>query len=198
MRRPGLAHPRPRLRARTTPCRAAWRAIAALLGALLAGPWPGAAVAQTVAPGTPAPPASPAVSAAATAPTAADAAFDAALLAQINQLRRGQGLAAWQPDAHLQQIAAAHAQALAQQGRLSHGGFDARLARSGASLCVENLAAGPATPVQLVAAWQASAGHRANLLEPQAQAVGLARHQGVVVMFACRADAGRSPQPGLS
>lgn len=110
------------------------------------------------------------------------------VLAEVNRYRASQGLVALQSDTGLQAIAAEHSQALARLGRLSHGGFDQRFARSGAALCVENLAAGSANAARVVAAWRASPEHHRNLLEPRVRQVGLAHTDSTVSMLACRSD----------
>lgn len=110
------------------------------------------------------------------------------VLAEVNRYRASQGLGLLEPDARLQAIAAEHSAALARQGRLSHGGFQQRFQRSGAQLCVENLAAGSADAVALVAAWRASPEHHRNLLEPGVRAVGLGQAGPVVSLLACRFD----------
>lgn len=110
------------------------------------------------------------------------------VLAEVNRYRTSQGLVALQSDSGLQAIAAEHSQALARQGRLSHGGFDQRFARSGAALCVENLAAGSVNAARVVAAWRASPEHHRNLLEPRVRQVGLAFTDSTVSMLACLHD----------
>lgn len=112
----------------------------------------------------------------------------AAVLAEVNLYRSSRGLAPLIADARLQAIAQAHSQAMAQQGRLSHGGFQQRFDRSGARLCVENLAAGTLQPARVVAAWQRSPEHHRNLLEPRVQAAGVAATGSVVSLLACRFD----------
>ena len=122
-------------------------------------------------------------------PPAAGPDLASAVLAEVNRYRAGRGLAPLAADARLQAIAGAHALAMSQQGRLSHGGFQQRFDRSGARLCVENLAAGTLQPARVVAAWQQSPEHHRNLLEPRVQVVGVATHGTVVSLLACRFDA---------
>jgi uncharacterized protein YkwD len=124
------------------------------------------------------------------APARADEAPDlaAGVLAEVNRYRGGQGLAPLVADVRLQAIAQAHSQAMAQQGRLSHGGFQQRFDRSGARLCVENLAAGTFQPARVVAAWQRSPEHHRNLLDPRVQVAGVAATGSVVSLLACRFD----------
>ena len=111
-----------------------------------------------------------------------------AVLAEVNRYRINLGLQPLATDARLQAIAQEHTQVMAQQGRLSHGGFQQRLDRSGARLCVENLAAGTLLPAQLVAAWRRSPEHHRNLLEPRVQVAGVAATASVVSLLACRFD----------
>ena len=111
-----------------------------------------------------------------------------AVLAEVNLYRASQGLAPLAADARLQAIAQAHSEAMAQQGRLSHGGFQQRFDRSGARLCVENLAAGTLQPARVVAAWRRSPEHHRNLLEPRVQVAGVAATGSVVSLLACRFD----------
>jgi len=112
----------------------------------------------------------------------------AAVLAEVNLYRASQSLAPLAADARLQAIAQAHSLAMAQQGRLSHGGFQQRFDRSGARLCVENLAAGTLQPARVVAAWRRSPEHHRNLLEPRVQVAGVAATGSVVSLLACRFD----------
>lgn len=140
----------------------------------------GAALAWCLALGLPLPP----------SPTRADEVPDlaTAVLAEVNRYRASHGLAPLAADARLQAIAQAHSQAMAQQGRLSHGGFQQRFDHSGARLCVENLAAGTLQPARVVAAWRRSPEHHRNLLEPRVQAAGVAATGSVVSLLACRFD----------
>lgn len=110
------------------------------------------------------------------------------VLAEVNRYRVSQGLVPLVADDRLQAITLAHSQAMAQQGRLSHGGFQQRFDRSGARLCVENLAAGSLQPARVVAAWQRSPEHHRNLLEPRVQVAGVAATGSVVSLLACRFD----------
>jgi uncharacterized protein YkwD len=110
------------------------------------------------------------------------------VLAEVNRYRASHGLAPLAADARLQAIAQAHSQAMAQEGRLSHGGFQQRFDRSGARLCVENLAAGTLQPARIVAAWRRSPEHHRNLLESRVQVAGVAAAGSVVSLLACRFD----------
>lgn len=116
---------------------------------------------------------------------AADPLADAVLVA-INHLRQQANLPVWVADEALATIAAAHSQAQAAQGRLSHGGFQQRFAQTRARWCVENLAAGHHNGQAVVDAWRASPQHQQNLLDPGVNRVGVASSAGVVSMLACR------------
>ena len=96
-----------------------------------------------------------------------------AVLVEVNRYRSSQGLHPLQQDHLLLAIAAEHSQTLA---------------RSGAALCVENLAAGLSRAELVVAAWRQSPAHHLNLLDARVQQVGLASTRGVVAMLACRTD----------
>ena len=111
-----------------------------------------------------------------------------AVLVEVNRYRSSQGLHPLQQDHLLLAIAAEHSQTLAREGRLSHSGFAQRFQRSGAALCVENLAAGLSRAELVVAAWRQSPAHHLNLLDARVQQVGLASTRGVVAMLACRTD----------
>ena len=68
------------------------------------------------------------------------------------------------------------ARAVAQLGWLSHGDFAGRMASFGIrGKAAENLSAGLDSVDQVIAQWQASSGHNANLLMPDFSRVGLAR-----------------------
>jgi len=110
------------------------------------------------------------------------------VLVAINHHRQQAGLPPWVADPALTAIAAAHSQAQAAQGRLSHGGFQQRFDQARAPLCVENLAAGHRSGQAVVDAWRASPQHQQNLLDPEVNRVGLASTGGVVSMLACRVN----------
>ncbi|MGC9225183.1 MAG: CAP domain-containing protein [Terracidiphilus sp.] len=97
-----------------------------------------------------------------------------------NQARAQTGVArlVWDPD--LAEAALEHCRRMATEGPLSHryGGelsLTARAAKAGAyfSLIEENLAIGP-TPGAIHQSWMQSPEHRANLLNPQVNHVGIA------------------------
>jgi len=116
-------------------------------------------------------------------PAAADLAAE--VLDAVNGYRLQQGLALLQADAGLTTLALAHSQAMAQQGRLSHDGFPARFEQAARPLCVENLAFNHLQADALLAAWQASPAHHANLLAPRVRQVGIAVVDGYLTLLAC-------------
>ena len=109
---------------------------------------------------------------------AADARTAAVL---ISRHRAAHGLGPVQVDAQLNAPAEHQARAIAQMGSLSHGDFAGRMASYGVrGKAAENLSYGLGSVEQVIAQWQGSAGHNANLLVPDFTRIGLAR-----------ADAGR-------
>ena len=101
------------------------------------------------------------------------------LLAAANQDRMGRGLQPLRVDPHLVLAARMHAFEMARRGRISHQ-FDgeqdlaARAGESGAhfSLITENVAQSPDSS-RIHDLWMNSEGHRANLLDPHVDAVGI-------------------------
>ena len=102
------------------------------------------------------------------------------LLAAANQDRAAHGLRPVHADEHLALAARLHAYQMANHGAISHQ-FDgerdlaARASDAGAhfSLVTENVAEA-SNSAQIHDLWMASAGHRANLLDPNVDAVGIA------------------------
>jgi Cysteine-rich secretory protein family len=106
-----------------------------------------------------------------------------ALWQSANRSRAALKLPPLKWDTALAEAAQQHAQRLAQQNTLSHqlpGEPDlvARAARAGAhfSAIAENIAVAPGT-AEIHAEWMASAPHRANLLDPNLDSVGIAISQ---------------------
>jgi uncharacterized protein YkwD len=94
----------------------------------------------------------------------------------ISAYRAAHGLKGVKVDAHLIRPAEHQARAVAQLGWLSHGDFAGRMASFGIrGKAAENLSAGLDSVDQVIAQWQASSGHNANLLMPDFARVGLAR-----------------------
>ena len=112
----------------------------------------------------------------------------------INAFRTAEGRLPWMADPGLQAIAMAHAQALAQQGRLSHDGFVQRVRLTGSHRCVENLAVGAVRPQAVLRAWQQSSEHLSNLLDPDVLWSGIGQSGPYIVLMACATPA----QPGSS
>src|SRR4051794_12214350 len=101
---------------------------------------------------------------------------EAALL--ISGYRAAHGLGPVRVDPLLNRPAEHQARAVAQLGSLSHGDFAARMAAFGVrGKAAENLSAGLDRVDQVIAQWQASSGHNANLLMPEFSRIGLARVQ---------------------
>ena len=102
------------------------------------------------------------------------------LLSQANQDRVAHGLRPLERDPLLSQAAAFHAIEMARHGDISHGfpgepELSERGSRAGVrfSLITENVAeAGDAGSIHEL--WMHSAGHRANLLDPEVNVVGVA------------------------
>ena len=99
--------------------------------------------------------------------------------ALLNQERTFAGLPPLTIDVRLVQSARGHSQDMAINDFFSHVGsngstFDQRILAAGyPSPRSENIAAGYSTPASLVAAWMASSGHRANILDSTARHVGI-------------------------
>jgi len=118
-------------------------------------------------------------------PARANAA-EAAVLAQVNALRKERGLTRLQPSSRLRKAAQGHACDNAARQSISHTGSDGadlrtRLTRSQFQMrtATENTARGFDEADRLVAFWMASPAHRTNLLNPQLTqaALGLGDNQ---------------------
>ena len=117
--------------------------------------------------------------------------FDAA-----NRERAAQGLPALRWDAALAAAARQHAERMAMQNTLSHQlpgelRLEERARQAGArySVIAENVAEGP-SPDEIHSSWMQSPPHRANLLDRDLTAIGIAvvsiadRHTGGLMLFA--------------
>jgi hypothetical protein len=109
-------------------------------------------------------------------------------MANSERVQRNIQPLAWDP--HLAAAAQQHAVRMAQQNAISHQfpgepTLESRTATAGArfSLVAENVAIAP-TPQVLHTAWMNSPGHRANLLEPHENSVGIAVIQSNGELFA--------------
>lgn len=127
--------------------------------------------------------------AAETAPTEISS-NERALFDSLNHERASRGLSALHWDARLASAAQLHAQRMAGANNLSHQlpgepELLARLAAAGAKFSgiAENIAEGSDVPL-IHDGWMHSPGHRANILDPQSTAVGIAVVRGKTQLFA--------------
>lgn len=109
----------------------------------------------------------------------------AAAVASTNAARAARGQPPVRGSAALSEAAARHACDMARRGRMTHRGSGGdgplqRLKAHGyrAAMAAENIAAGPFDLRAVLAAWTGSAGHRANILNPQAREVGIGQALG--------------------
>ena len=99
------------------------------------------------------------------------------MAAAVSQYRREHGLSAVKTDPQLTEIAERQAKAMAASGIMDHsvaGSFASRIAPAHTGRAAENIAAGTKTWAETFRAWQTSPGHNANLLQPQADSIGIA------------------------
>jgi uncharacterized protein YkwD len=99
------------------------------------------------------------------------------MAAMISQYRHAHGLSAVKADPQLTEIAERQAKAMAAAGIMDHnvaGSFASRISGAHTGRAAENIAAGTKTWAETFRAWQTSPGHNANLLQPQADSVGVA------------------------
>lgn len=99
---------------------------------------------------------------------------------QTTAIRRNAGLPAVRANMRLAQAAAQHACDMAKRGRMTHQGSRSsgpgpRVKAQGyrPMVTAENIAAGPFDLATVLAAWNASGGHRANMLIPQVRDYGI-------------------------
>ena len=95
----------------------------------------------------------------------------------ISAYRRAHGLSAVRLDSRLDAIARRQARAMAASGTVSHsvgGLFPVRVASLRKAIAAENIGAGFSTFSEMLKQWEASTGHRENLLIPGARRVGVA------------------------
>lgn len=102
-----------------------------------------------------------------------------------NSVRRGAGLPPVRPDPLLAQVAARHACDMAQRGRMTHKGSTTtgpgprvKAAGYAPTVTAENIAAGPFSQERVLAEWNASGGHLANMLIPQVRDYGIGQAIG--------------------
>ena len=103
----------------------------------------------------------------------------------VNAYRAEKGLPALLRAPALVTLAAEHSSGMAARKRPSHDGFAQRFERTGAELCVENVAQGFRVPEQVLIGWRTVATHHRNLLEPRVRYLGLANSGLYVTFFAC-------------
>jgi uncharacterized protein YkwD len=106
----------------------------------------------------------------------------ASTLCLLNRERAARGLGELRFSSKLALAAQRHSNDMVQRRYFAHGNYGARIARTGwgrhrrSYTIGENLgygSGGGATPRAIVAAWMASAGHRANILERRFHAIGI-------------------------
>jgi uncharacterized protein YkwD len=106
--------------------------------------------------------------------------FEAQVLTLVNQVRIDAGLPILTLSQSLSKASLAHSLDMACNGFASHTGsngsfFGTRLTEAGFSFstAAENIAAGYETPLEVVRGWMNSSGHRANILNPDLDYIGI-------------------------
>jgi len=114
------------------------------------------------------------------APTSTNQNFIYRVLELTNIERSKLGFSSLTFNTQLLNAAANHSQNMALQDFFSHTGKDgsslaSRISATGYqfSAAAENIAAGSSTPEQVVSSWMNSSGHRANILNPNLQEIGI-------------------------
>ena len=115
--------------------------------------------------------------------TAAPTTAERALILEVNRVRAAHGLRPLRLDLTLERAARAHSRTMIRTGVFSHGSVTRRLASFGARgpAVGENLGWGVgsrASAQAIVQGWLASPSHRANLLRPGFNRVGVGRVVG--------------------
>ncbi|WP_228461607.1 CAP domain-containing protein [Paracoccus liaowanqingii] len=102
-----------------------------------------------------------------------------------NTIRARSGLPSVAPNDTLSQAAARHACDMAERGRMTHVGSQSRGPAQRVKalgyrpqVTAENIAAGPFDLDNVLAAWNASSGHTANMLIPQLREFGIGQAVG--------------------
>lgn len=110
---------------------------------------------------------------------------NAAAVASTNRMRSASGLAPVAADSRLAEAAARHACDMAQRGRMTHIGSATpgpapRVKALGyaPTITAENIAAGHFDLARVLAEWNASSGHLANIVIPQVRHVGIGQAIG--------------------
>jgi uncharacterized protein YkwD len=116
---------------------------------------------------------------------------ESSLLTAMNEARVANGLRPLRADIRLERAARSHSSKMLRTGTFYHGAFNARIRRTGvrAHRVGENLAWGQGSlsaARSIVRGWLASPEHRANLLHPGYQIVGVGALRGY---FAGHSDA---------
>jgi uncharacterized protein YkwD len=75
---------------------------------------------------------------------------------------------------------------MANAGRLSHDGFEARFRDSAHAMCVENVGWNYPTPAKQLAAWEDSPGHERNMSDVRVTHMGIGVAANYVTFIACR------------
>lgn len=115
--------------------------------------------------------------------------LSASILPEVNAFRAAHGQSALADDARLASAAQAHADDMAANSYFSHTSLDGssagdRVKAQGYRFCfvAENIAQGQKGATAALAGWQASEGHRKNMLSPHATQIGMAHQGGYWVM----------------
>jgi len=95
----------------------------------------------------------------------------------ISKYRQEHGLSAVKIDPELTKVAEHQAKAMAASGIMDHsvaGPFASRISGAHTGMAGENIAAGTKTWAETLRMWENSPGHNANLLQSQADTIGVA------------------------
>ena len=116
----------------------------------------------------------------AASPAHAGPSYEQQVITLINQQRAANGCGGLAENANLDKAAAAHTQEMASTDNMSHDGANGstvgdRLSQAGypATKWAENIAYGQRTPQEVVDAWMASEGHRANIVNCELAETGV-------------------------
>jgi uncharacterized protein YkwD len=152
-----------------------WITSTAVAAGLVAGTAP-AALATTPPPGTSGTAVAPAASFApvAAVPAPDVEAAERAVLQRTNAVRAGEGAAALTRDPAIDAVAEAWAVHLATTGEFRHNPDFFRQIPPGWRTAGENIAMNSYDPAALVTQWENSPGHRANLVNPAFDRIGIA------------------------
>lgn len=120
---------------------------------------------------------------------AAESGFAEELLAAINALRSGEGLAPLTRNPQLDGVSQTHSDSMVRSDFIGHAGPDGRdlqLRVEDAGyryrLLAENIAAGPDSPAAVLEAWLESPPHAHNLRLVDASEIGLGYSSGAIVL----------------